>query len=137
MSQNAFDVTFNTAGITTRSGLIPFDHIRKIRWSNIRVSGAVIPRYQTLIIAISHGRLVPSVLMHRIPLRRAAVSKTIPETFRTGFRVPDAVEAEISVAQRRMVLTLDLLHAGTGIVPLRKGYWFELWAETLGLIQQH
>lgn len=137
MSTEAFDVTFTREGLLVRGHMIPFSSIRKIGWSNTRVSGAIIPKHQTFCIAVWHAKAIPAVLFHRVDLHRPVASKSIRETFRTGFKVPTPVEAQVAVVRDRMALTLELLQRGSGVVPTRRGYWFELWTETIAFFQKN
>jgi hypothetical protein len=91
-----FNIEIQQDGLKAAREVIRYADIRSIYWRNLRLSVNFVPAHEVFCILIRKKRGLPTVLFRRIKLSSSVYNKTITNVLKTGLKVPNEKEAELT-----------------------------------------
>jgi hypothetical protein len=132
MRSKLFVTKFGDVGLTLEDKLIPYSEITAISHFNRRHIQNFVPAYESFCIWIKHGSGQSTLLYDIVRLRQYAGAGGL----RTGFKIPEDIEAKITNLRYEYLATVKLLSDRSSIVPRQRGVLFENAMEILAVFKK-
>ncbi len=133
MKERLFLTKFSEVELVLNDRVIAYDHIKSILHFNRRHIINFVPEYESFCILIKDSSGKSTLLYDRIKLRKYAGA----DGLLTGFKIPDAIEEKITNLRYEYLATLELLKQKSGMLPIRKGWFFEIAMEFLAVVKNN